>query len=321
MSPAQQSADVNNIRKFCFTCHTTADTTKGWNGSAMVVIGSGATVEGLDRTTSSVLHLPSVTGHNEGDTSSSCYTCHGNDYSSLSGNNVHNPSGGISNGGSDCYTCHTAYRQYMEDGTGTQQGSSRATIYHHVLGGTISSTYYDGDKAFAGGNYPTVSSEVFCLSCHVDHNQFNSSKSGNLRNSASAASPSAADSDYSVSTNTGVCTDCHSTSLTKQGMGTDQKDDGSTATPKVAGGSGANQFGASAHNYTTTSTFGDATTFKANCSKCHNDENSPAYKTYQTSTNKFGTHWSAERRILSALGGTRHHGFYSLDHNRKIVHE
>ena len=37
--------------------------------------------------------------------------------------------------------------------------------------------------------------------------------------------------------------------------------------------------------------------------KCHNDENSPSYKVFQTSANRFGTHWSAERRILSALGG------------------
>ncbi|MDF1542191.1 MAG: cytochrome c3 family protein [Anaerosomatales bacterium] len=296
MSPANQAADPNNVRNFCFTCHTTADTTKGWDGSAMVVITAGAEVEGIDRTTSTVLHLPAQSGHNEGDTTQSCYGCHGNDYASLSGNNVHNPSGGISNGGSDCYTCHGTYQTYMEDGIGAKTGSSRATVYHHVMGSATN----DGDKAFASGSYPTSSTDVYCLSCHVDHDKFNGSKSGNLRSGMSVETSAAVD--YDSVGDSGVCTECHAASLTKQ-VGTDQKSDGSTATPKIVAGGGANQYGASAHDYYATSQFGDSTTFNANCSKCHNDENSPTYKDFQISTYRFGPHWSAERRILSALGG------------------
>ncbi|MDH4140096.1 MAG: hypothetical protein OEV43_05940, partial [Coriobacteriia bacterium] len=296
MSPADQSTAAN-VRNFCFCCHTTSDTSKGWNGSALAVVVAGAQVEGFDRTTGSQLRLPARSGHREAD-NQSCYVCHGDDYSGLSTNNVHNPSGGVSEGGTDCYACHSTYQTYMEDGLGTKTGASRATVYHHVMGSATN----EGDRAFGFGSYPTSETDLYCLSCHVDHDRFNASMSSNLRQTINGPSPAATDSDYLTSGTFGVCVNCHDTSLSKQ-VGTDQKDDGSTATPVIAGGTGAGGFGNSAHQYTTTSSFGDATTFKANCSKCHNDENNPAYKDFQTSTNRFGIHWSATRRILSALGG------------------
>jgi predicted CXXCH cytochrome family protein len=296
MSPSDQST-ASNVRNFCFACHTTSDTTKGWNGSALAVVGAGATVEGLDRTTGTSLKLPDRSGHREAD-GQSCYSCHGDNYATASSNNVHNPSGGVSAGGKDCYTCHTTYQTYMEDGLGAKTGSSRTTVYHHVMGSATN----DGDNAFGFGSYPTSSSDLYCLSCHVDHDRFNPGQSSNLRITITGPSPGATNFDYLTTGNFGVCVDCHDASLTKDT--TNQLDDGSTNTPVITGGTGAGAYGDSAHQYTTTSSFGDATTFNADCSKCHNDENSPTYKDFQTSTDRFGPHWSATRRVLSALGGT-----------------
>ncbi|MCL4079188.1 Ig-like domain-containing protein [Coriobacteriia bacterium Es71-Z0120] len=289
---------VDGRRKFCFACHTPQDTTNGWSGSAWVAVGT-TTVEGLRRDGSdgSRLKLPSISmdGHKQGDTQD-CYGCHGGPTAS-STNNVHNPTGGVSNGGADCYGCHATYQGYMEDGSGTKTGANRTTVYHHVLG----SATYDGDKAFAPGAYPSSTTDVYCLSCHVDHDKFNPSASSNLRPDLATANPAGTNTDYSTSTNTGVCTKCHAASLAKDT--TNRKNDGRTATPKIVEGAGAGQFGTSAHSYAATSTFGDSTTFYANCSKCHNDEDASAYKTAQRSTYRFGPHWSTAQHIVSALGG------------------
>ncbi len=293
------------VRRTCFTCHTTADTAAGWDSATSaytVAVAAGKEIAGLPRDAAvgaNLLRLPIVVGHNTAD-AQSCYICHGADYAA-GGLNVHNPSGGVSAGGVDCYACHTDYQTYMEDGVNTggptKVGSSRTTVYHHVMGSATN----DGDKAFAAGSYPTSTTDVYCMSCHVDHDKFNSAKASNLRPDITTVNPAGAATDYDSTSNAGVCTKCHAASLTKDT--TNQLSDGSTATPKIVEGAGANQFGASAHDYYATSSY-DAATFSANCSKCHNDEDSPAYKLFQTSTTKFGTHWSAERRLLSALGGT-----------------
>ncbi len=101
-------------------------------------------------------------------------------------------------------------------------------------------------------------------------------------------------SDYSSTSPYGICVSCHATAKAKQGMGTDQLNVGGANTPVIGGA----QFNTSAHNYNVASTFG-ASTFNANCSKCHSDEQT---KTYQGSTYKFGTHYSAASAILGALG-------------------
>jgi hypothetical protein len=130
------------------------------------------------------------------------------------------------------------------------------------------------------------------MSCHADHDQFNDSQSGNLRADLGSTATSAA-TDFSSTSPYGVCVACHSVARVKDT--TNQKSDGTANTPAISG----TDFDASAHDYTVDSTFGDSTTFAANCSKCHNDEQT---KDFQTSTNRFGTHYSAERRILDALG-------------------
>ncbi|GAB4279317.1 MAG: hypothetical protein Kow0056_12330 [Coriobacteriia bacterium] len=281
-------SDASGVREFCFGCHTTSDTGTGWDGSGYTD-ATGTSFEGLDRQ-SGKLGLPSVNGHSEFDTQS-CFNCHGRSYADANSNNVHNPSGGVSAGGQDCYTCHGTYQTNMEDGTGSKTGSNRTASYHHVLGSATN----DGDKAFAAGSYPGAGTDVYCLSCHVDHDKFNSSKGSNLR-ASTAADPAGSNTDFPGGGTYGICVGCHSVSRAKDT--TNQKDDGfSSSTPIIAGA----DFDVSAHDYTVSSEFGSGNTFNANCSKCHNDEQT---KDFQTSTYKFGTHWSAEQRILSALGAS-----------------
>lgn len=304
------AAAANKVREFCFTCHTTYDTKQGWNGTAYAAVGT-ATVEGIRRDGSLLagqthpdgnneLWLPNVTGHRVGDTQN-CYQCHGKDYAP-GGYNVHNPSGGVSAGGQACYDCHATYQDYMEDGLGSKVGSSTlaGSVYHHVLGGSLNGgAYTDGDYAPGPvGAYPTSGvSNLFCTVCHVDHDQFNAKQGANLRAQfPSYSSGTATNTDFSSSLVLGgLCTSCHGLPQPKDT--TYQKDDGTNLAQSISIGG----YNASAHQYVAGSAFGDGSTFKANCSKCHNDEQ---VKDFQTSSNKFGTHWSAARRLLSALGAT-----------------
>ncbi len=198
---------------------------------------------------------------------------------------------GVSSGGQTCYGCHSSFQANMEDGLGTKTGSSRSTSVHHVLGGALG----DGDIAPNAGTYPTSQTDVYCVSCHSDHNYFNANKGANLRSNIGNTSGAApVNTDFSATTPFGICLSCHSTAKAKQGMGTDQLNVGGANTPAIGGAA----FNTSAHNYTVGSAFG-ASAFNANCSKCHSDEQT---KQYQTSTYKFGTHYSATAGILGALG-------------------
>ena len=311
MAPGRGSADV---RRFCLSCHVTYDASaSGWNGSAMATVSHGAKVEGLQRDGSdgSKLRLPEATGHNLTD-GTSCYGCHGNDYA-VGGNNVHNPTKpSVTNpvGGQECYQCHSAMQANMEDGTGSKVGADRTDSYHHVMGGNYDGgSYVDGDfgPGPSGTYNSTGKTEVFCVSCHVDHDVFNSSRSSNLRTYfGGSGSVVATNTDYSDSlTSGGVCTSCHATTLAKdvnnqKSAANANSSDASTRTPVV----GSAGFTDSAHQYPVSSTFGDSTSFKGNCVKCHNDENIGEYKQYQTSSTKFGPHFSSMRRILSAFGAT-----------------
>ena len=80
-------------REFCFTCHTTSLTAKGWDSAlaTYTAVAASDKVVGLART-GGALKLPNINGHSQ-EYSGSCYTCHGKNYSS-GGNNVHNPGRG-----------------------------------------------------------------------------------------------------------------------------------------------------------------------------------------------------------------------------------
>jgi hypothetical protein len=272
------------MRRFCFSCHVPSDTSNGWDGSAFSS-AVGAEVEGIARTNASYkLKLPSITEHTQANTSN-CLDCHGD---------PHLPTGGVSNGGADCYACHGDYQQYMEDNTGTDTGSNRTTYYHHVLGGST----YDGDESdnFYSSSYPGAGTDVYCLSCHVDHDKFNSSKGSNLRADLSS-NPSAANSDYSSTSPYGVCIACHSSARTKD----TSNQNSSYGSAQTAAMSGAD-YNTSAHNYTTSSSFSDATSFNANCVKCHSDFTNETTDYQSASGDQFALHYSAESRILNAFG-------------------
>lgn len=298
-----QSLDTTTpagVRSFCFSCHSSSNGFV-WNSTSATYLAVGTQlVEGLRRSGAdgSLLRLPVVGGHASGDTQS-CYTCHGSNYAP-GGSNVHNPTGGISDGGVPCYDCHATYSDYMEDGTGAKVGSQRTTAYHHVLGGSFNGgAYADGDIAPGpAGVYPTSGvTNLFCTVCHVDHDVFNSNKAANLREQyPSYVSNTNTSTDFSTThAMGGLCTSCHGLPMPKDVI--NQKTDGTN----VAASLNIPRYKVSAHQYSVVSTFSDGSSFNANCSKCHNDEQT---KDFQTSVYKFGTHWSAVRRVISALGAT-----------------
>jgi hypothetical protein len=177
----------------------------------------------------------------------------------------------------------------MEDQLGIATGALSTTSYHHVLGSSAA----DGDTAFVNGSYPGAGTDVYCLSCHVDHDKFNSNKGANLRADMSPSSEATATDFDAVSG--GVCFGCHDVAFAKDTSA--QKAGGTPATPALDRAA----YAASAHNYSVQSSFGATSTFNANCSKCHSDEQP---KPYQTSTYRFGTHYSIWDSLLIFLGFT-----------------
>lgn len=301
-------SDATGIREFCFTCHTTCGSSSpgdsvayGWNGGGYAAVTAGAKFEGIDRTVRGAgvgLKLPVLSGHYRDDTAS-CLTCHGT-LTAASSVNVHNPGSGVSAGGQACYLCH-AYNA-MEQGNAAAGDS-----YHHVLGDTYAGDYAgDFDAVTPGRQYPAAGTNVYCLSCHVDHDVFNSGLASNLRpDGATVTSPTGTATDFNTTSKQGVCTGCHSVVLNKDTNSANQKQDGTTKTPAI----GTIAYAASAHGIKTDATAyavggtftTDSSVFSANCSKCHNDSMA---KSYQNPTYKFGTHLDPTRRILAALGRT-----------------
>ena len=142
--------------------------------------------------------------------------------------------------------------------------------------------------------------------CHTDHNYFNGSSAtspaANLRYSIDDNNPSLANestnTDFIASGAYGVCVSCHDTVLNVDNV--NQKARPYSQTQIVAGATYAN----SSHDYYATSAFG-ASTFRADCAKCHTDSTGLDSPNRQTSATKFATHQSPERNILAALGGTQ----------------
>jgi predicted CXXCH cytochrome family protein len=115
------TATDSDVRHFCFTCHSTADTGRGWDSVAATysVVSASNKVVGLPRN-GGVLKLPAVAGHTEADTQA-CSACHGNNYREAGGVNVHNPGTGsvpehISPTTSSCFGagCHDSSKSLPE---------------------------------------------------------------------------------------------------------------------------------------------------------------------------------------------------------------
>jgi len=319
---------VETQAQFCYTCHLSSDG-YGWNSwdATMQVWDNGSggglqsqsgittTVAGIAR--ADMVQLPArIKAHQSSEMDKLGCKCHGS---------VHAPNPkGVPAGGQSCYNCHP-YEASME-----YDGDDRQLSYHHVLGSTTfpnATTPFAGDEAAAfykDGSYPTTytaapggDTDVYCLSCHVDHDKFYDAdgtidnRGANLR-SGLVSSPTAYNSDFnSADTDGGVCLGCHKVSLAKdltnQKPGTGTAGSGQSATtPAITKG----DYLGKAHDYVVPSTFPEGSSFNANCVKCHNDEEAQkigaAYTGYQVSgastpPYKFGTHWSGENRLAAAL--------------------
>ena len=203
--------------------------------------------------------------------------------------------GGESSGGQSCETCHSDLFNPM---------NSDATTYHHYLVNANASYPVISNPSLIGIEDPNRN----CLICHTDHDLFNPSlnpnntmgRAANLRTSISTAPNQTSgytNTDFS-SASVSICISCHTYQMTKNT--TKRKSDGTTQTMIVSG----SDFQASSHNYSVQSTFGsDNSTFYANCSKCHSDLLNPKSSVgAQTSTYKFGPHYSPLRWLLYKLG-------------------
>lgn len=309
---------AGRVREFCFTCHSTSDASaKVWDSAAgsytsatssMFVQGlrrDGTLLAGqtrpsgysLDQNYLKLKPLGGADAHSQS-SAKSCYDCHGKNYNGAGAPNVHAPTMGVSSGNVACYGCHSEY-QPMEDNVGSVTGgAARLTSYHHVMG----SASNDGDYTPASSStYPVSTTDVYCISCHVDHDLFNANKGANLRSTIGAASAAATNTDFiapGTTGNPGICASCHATALTKQNA--DQASSGTTYTVAIS----AAGYAASAHNYSVATAF-SGSAFRANCAKCHNDTLAKSYQSSVEGTlTAFGVHTSAEARILARLGGT-----------------
>jgi hypothetical protein len=156
------------VRRFCFTCHTTPDTTsgnaKGWDSASATytVVAGDEKVVGLSRT-SGALALRNISGHQQGDTGS-CYICHGNDYAD-GGNNVHSPGAGTM----------PSHRSESSEcmGSGCHGSSPELTDVHAGFVGSASAKYPQYATACdlchaneAPDRIDWTSASTTCVSCH-----------------------------------------------------------------------------------------------------------------------------------------------------------
>jgi hypothetical protein len=212
---------------------------------------------------------PDTLNHND---AVDCTSCHPH----VSGFMV--SGGGESSGGDGC-SCHSSFANPMMNST---------TSYHHFI---------SSDNA----DYNVTSKT--CLSCHVHHDIFrpdlNTGIGERAKNLRVDITTPVVQGDASVLTNTdylasgtgGICLSCHTSAQTKSFT----PPDGSTQTRALSKADFDNA--TSTHNYTASSTFSsDASTFNANCVKCHNDT---AGKSYQGGGNAFSTHNNPYGRILN----------------------
>ncbi|BDG07396.1 NapC/NirT family cytochrome c [Anaeromyxobacter paludicola] len=213
-----------------------------------------------------------------------------------------------SSGGEDCNTCHSAVFNSMKAG-GT--GAHQHLMASAQADPSKTQTYPSSGSTVYPTTVPTSSATDTarrCLMCHVDHSIFrpdlNATNGGRARNlrvaigtqPALASGSTYTSTDFDGRTNSGICTSCHQTALTKA-----VTEGASTRTPVVAPAT----YGASMHDYASNpaSSFRQTgvVNYTANCSKCHSDT---LRKNYQATAypNKFSTHGSAQPSILAPMG-------------------
>jgi hypothetical protein len=298
--PENAGASAAKVRQFCFACHTSYDLAPvgrpwGWDSADGVyeAVGAADEIVGLSRSAAvggNLLRLPLANGHNKDDLNS-CYDCHGD---------IHRPMGGVSSGGVACSTCHQALNGMAHDPPGYFGDTD---TYHHVLNDP------NWDQAPEAGPYPVydpvTSPTLSCVSCHIDHGQYEALPGGigkaySLRSSAREAFPTP------VNTDDGLCLSCHDYSISERiyRAPEGQKPNAMTATALMRveehlwyGDPGATPpVPPSPHNYTVPGDFNDGSTFYANCAKCHGTLGGTL------SSGKFAVHFSPEQRLINALG-------------------
>lgn len=290
---AASGASAAKVRRFCFSCHVTydADPVTGrpwaWNsvsGAYEPVLASAVSV-GLSRNVAvgvNDLRLPMANGHSRADEDRACHECHGD---------VHKPMSGTSNGGVRCSVCHSALSGMVDD----------ANTYHHVLDDAdwdqAPGTYDPATGAYGAGPYPVSQDSLACVSCHVDHSEYEplpaddtraDGKGYSLRNSATLADPTPSDTDDTL------CLSCHTQERVRNTTGQKPNEIAETRVWKID----ATLWDTSPHNYDSPGPFNDGSIFNANCAKCHGNLQGTL------SSGKFSVHISAEQRLLNALGDT-----------------
>jgi len=221
-------------------------------------------------------------------------------------NNGFEGQAGESPGNMQCGTCHAALL--------TPMGAT--ADYHH---------YMTGD---APTPYPTDVTDPatrLCITCHVDHNIFSPAnnptygvRARNLRAAADNTPAAATQATfvptdfypqnpkydgntnpfYQADGNNGVCISCHSQVTDQTKNTTGRYNDGSTKARSFT----KFLYYSSSHNFQVVSTvnnFGDGSSFRANCAKCHgaNDSNSIGA---QTGSATFGLHDKTDQSLLKS---------------------
>lgn len=216
-------------------------------------------------------------------------------------------------GGASCDNCHPTITAPMLGNTATADGKSQ---YHMVMENVDITTITSGTGTSNNGigtsnKYPAEPTPAAssphrrCLMCHAEMENFSPKKNAgspgrayNLRKSITSAPSNQTDisqltnTDYDKGTSSGICTSCHQNQQTKDATHQTTADN-TTYTPVI----NPALFTNSPHNYTVdvTNAFGDNTTFKANCVKCHNDTLTKDKQT--TASYQFGVHASTVRRL------------------------
>ena len=290
---ATNGATTEKVRQFCFSCHVTYDVDPetgrpwAWNSvsGAYESVSTTAEAIGLMRNVEvnvNDFRLPMVNGHNVGDTTRSCYECHGD---------VHKPMSGTSEGGVECSVCHSALNGMTND----------TNTYHHVLDDPNwdqAPGAYDPDTGtYSAGTYPTSTSSLSCVSCHVDHSAYEplpaddtraDGKAFSLRSDATVANSAPSNTDDTL------CLSCHTEERARNTTGQRANEITETVVWKID----AALWSTSPHNYDSPGPFNDGSVFNANCAKCHGNLQGTL------SSGKFSVHMSAEQRLLNALGDT-----------------
>ncbi|MBI5892726.1 MAG: hypothetical protein HZB79_03580 [Deltaproteobacteria bacterium] len=224
-------------------------------------------------------------------------------------------------GGPICSACHSAQTGPMSgdgDGTRTYHMVMQLVTAQPLTDGIGYNTRYPNKQQPAPGD-----THRNCLYCHVEMENYSkkankslSSQSGrayNLRKTILRAPSTTVDqtqltnmdflSDITTPYYGGICTSCHMYAQTKDTTNRTTADK-TINTPEIS----PTSYKETTHNYyvdgggyisQTGDTAPDATTFKANCTKCHNDTLAKKYQ--PNATYKFGLHDSELRRLNAPM--------------------